>query len=32
VKAAKEWKFKPGVKDGKPVAVQVMIEMRFSLK
>jgi TonB family protein len=32
VKAAKEWKFKPGVKDGKPVAVQVMIEMRFTLK
>ena len=30
--AARQWKFKPGEKDGKPVAVQVEIEMRFRLK
>lgn len=32
VKAAKQWKFKPGKKDGKPVAVRVWIEMAFTLK
>ena len=32
VKAAKQWKFKPGEKDGKPVAVQVTIELTFRLK
>ena len=32
VKAAKQWKFKPGTKDGKPVAVQVTIELTFTLK
>jgi TonB family protein len=32
VKAAKQWKFKPGTKDGKPVAVQVTLEMTFTLK
>jgi protein TonB len=32
VKAAKEWKFKPGTKDGKPVAVQVAVELWFTLK
>ena len=32
VKAAKQWKFKPGTKDGKPVAVQVTIELTFALK
>jgi TonB family protein len=32
VKAAKQWKFKPGTKDGKPVAVEVTVEMTFTLK
>lgn len=32
VKAAKQWKFKPGMRDGKPVAVEVTIEMTFTLK
>ena len=32
VKAAKQWKFKPGTKDGKPVAVRVSIELTFTLK
>jgi TonB family protein len=32
VDAARQWKFKPGRKDGKPVAVQVTIELTFTLK
>jgi protein TonB len=32
VTAAKQWKFKPGMKDGKAVAVRVMIEMTLTLK
>jgi bla regulator protein BlaR1 len=32
VKAAKTWRFEPGRKDGKPVAVRVEIEMSFMLK
>lgn len=32
VKTAKLWKFKPGMKDGKAVAVQVVVEMTFTLK
>lgn len=32
VKAMKEWKFKPGTKDGKAVAVRVHVEMTFTLK
>jgi TonB family protein len=32
VKATKQWKFKPGTKDGEPVAVQVFIELSFTLK
>jgi periplasmic protein TonB len=32
VKAAKQWEFKPGTKDGKAVAVEVTIEMTFTLK
>ena len=32
VDAARQWKFKPGTKDGKPVAVEVTLEMTFTLK
>jgi protein TonB len=32
VEATKQWLFKPGTKDGKPVAVRVTIEMTFTLK
>jgi protein TonB len=32
VKAMKQWRFKPGLKDGKPVAVRVQVEMSFTLK
>jgi TonB family protein len=32
VKAATQWTFKPGTKDGKAVAVRVHIELRFTLK
>lgn len=32
VKAMKQWRFKPGTKDGKPVAVRVEVEMSFTLK
>jgi len=32
VKAMKEWAFKPGTKDGKPVAVRVDVKMKFTLK
>ena len=32
VKAAKQWRFKPGTKDGKPVPVLVSLEMTFSLR
>ena len=32
IKAMKQWKFKPGTKDGKPVNVQVNIEMTFTLR
>jgi periplasmic protein TonB len=32
VKAIKQWEFKPGTKDGKPVAVRVHVEMNFTLK
>jgi periplasmic protein TonB len=32
VEAAKQWLFKPGTKEGKPVAVLVSLEMRFTLK
>jgi bla regulator protein blaR1 len=32
VDALKQWRFKPGTKDGKPVAVRVHIEMTFTLK
>lgn len=32
VKAAWQWKFKPGQKDGKPVAVRITLELTFTLK
>lgn len=32
VKAVRQWKFKPGTKDGKPVRVRVDIEMTFTLR
>ena len=32
VDACRLWTFKPGTKDGKPVPVQVHVEMRFTLK
>jgi protein TonB len=32
VKAATQWQFEPGKKDGKPVPVRVTIEMAFTLK
>ena len=32
VRAAKQWEFKPASKDGKPVAVEVTLEMTFTLK
>ena len=32
VKAAKQWEFKPGTRDGKAVAVEVTLEMTFTLK
>ena len=32
VKALERWEFKPGTKDGKPVAVSVTVEMTFTKK
>jgi len=32
VQAARQWQFKPGTKDGKPVDVTVTLEMTFTLK
>lgn len=32
VKAAKQWLFEPGTKDGKPVAVQIDIELSFKVR
>ena len=32
IKAAKQWLFKPGTKAGKPVAVEVTLELTFTLK
>jgi protein TonB len=30
--AMKKWKFRPGTRDGKPVAVRVDVEMSFKLR
>ncbi len=32
VAAMKQWEFKPGMKDGKPVAVRIHVQMAFTLK
>ncbi|MGH9373026.1 MAG: energy transducer TonB [Vicinamibacterales bacterium] len=32
LKAIKQWRFEPGRKDGRAVPVQVMVEMRFTLR
>jgi TonB family protein len=32
VKATKQWRFRPGTKDSKPVDVMVQIELTFTLK
>ena len=32
IRAAKQWKFKPGTKDGAPVPVEVSIELSFTLR
>ena len=32
IDAARQWKFKPGRKDGKPVAVGITLELTFTLK
>jgi protein TonB len=32
VSAARQWRFEPGRKDGKPVAVEIVLEMTFSLR
>lgn len=32
VAAMKQWEFKPGMKDGKPVAVRIAVEMVFTLR
>jgi TonB family protein len=32
IAAVKQWRFKPGTKDGKPVPVQVSVELAFTLR
>ena len=32
IKAARRWTFEPGKKDGKPVRVQIALEMTFTLR
>ena len=32
VAAARQWEFKPGTKDGKPVPVEVTLELTFTLR
>src|SRR5262249_24201227 len=31
-KAVKQWRFRPGVRQGQPVAVQVLVELTFTLR
>jgi periplasmic protein TonB len=31
IEAVRQWKFKPGMKDGKPIAVQVLVDVNFRL-
>jgi len=31
IEAVKQWKFEPAMKDGKPVAVQINVEVSFRL-
>lgn len=32
INAARQWKFEPGRKDGKPVAVRITLELTFTLR
>jgi protein TonB len=32
IRAMKQWEFKPGMKDGKAVAVRVDVKIRFTLR
>ena len=32
IKAMRRWEFRPGTKEGRPVAAQVSVEMTFNLK
>ena len=32
IKAAKQWRFRPAEKDGKPIAMRIQLEMTFALK
>jgi TonB family protein len=32
IKAAKQWRFRPGMRQGEPVAVLVRIELDFTLR
>jgi TonB family protein len=32
VKAMKQWQFEPGMKDGKAVAVQIHVQIKYTLK
>jgi len=32
MKAARQWRFRPGTRLGEPVAVQVVIELTFTLR
>ena len=32
IKATKQWRFKPGTKDGEAVSVQVQVELTFTLR
>ena len=32
VSAMKQWLFTPGLREGKPVAVRIQVEMTFALK